>query len=316
MLHAGAEALDVHGRNVLDRHHGVRVAHRDDAALQRIAAECGRQRDRVSLGARAEGRGDVPRRMERRVYNVDPLVGPRNDEHAHRLSTLEDLIRTLVAHETWDSDHRSYVYLWNGLMCISQTAEVHAEIEAFLNRILNQGRGPQDRDVAARRQLEAQLEKTIDMTYDEQPLSAVAADLSKRYRVPVVSHVPDDDAEPITLALRGVTLGDALAWVAKRAECVVDVRDHAIYLSRGEPVRLDYYRVGDLTKPRKDDVEADRMKEALADLIRSTLHPDLWDSYEQSGIHFWDDVMIVSQSETVHDRLPRFLETLRQALGG
>ena len=185
---------------------------------------------------------------------------------------------------------------WDGLLLVNQTEEVHGEVHAFLNQLLNDGRTPAAAEPAWRAELVARLQARTDVEFDDAELGEVCAWLREAHGISVL--VAEDYSEtPVDLELRDVPLATVLAWVSERAELDVRLADGAVLLGEEVDTRIRMYDVSDLIAV---DEDPDYARGQLEDLIRQNVEPATWDNYPQCGIHSWKDLMIVVHTDGAH----------------
>ena len=256
----------------------------------------------------------IPRRLELRVYTIEPILERLADypdfldEHAELL--VDQLVTfTGVGDGSWESEGAS-VQFWNGLLLVRQSPAVHAEVEELLGRLLNDGRARPRSEEPWRRALEEQLAQPFELDFDRADIAAIEATFANA-GVPVRIENDGDELE-VDLNLRGQSLRASLEWIAFLGELRVDLREDGVYLTRTPRYVVETYDVRDLIR---DTDFADEEYEALDELIRRSIDPASWDELWWSTGSVWNGILIVAQTHENQRAIGAFLETLRRALG-
>lgn len=169
---------------------------------------------------------------------------------------LERLVTSIVRPESWDgvggSGTLEVVDGW-GLMFVSQTEDVHQRVEGLLQSIRRArqvageqpGRGDviligSDKEIVARKRIEAALEEQTELSYTETPLNDFVKALVKKHKFPIVidRRALDDVGigadTPITVSLKGVTLRSALRLVLKNLDLTYVIQDQTLQITTAE----------------------------------------------------------------------------------
>ena len=178
---------------------------------------------------------------------------------------------------TWiDAGGRGQVYCLNGgLMVVTQTKEVHSQIEDLL-AVLRQARGgagegdplappaagngaPLDIKSAsvsaARRRLDAEFRTSTSLSFTDAALADIATAIGERHGISVVVDTQAlDDAGidsnmRVTRTLEGVSLQDALWLLLQDLGLNYVVRDDAVHITtpaETESLIARVYKIGDL----------------------------------------------------------------------
>lgn len=260
--------------------------------------------------------GNIPESMDLRFYRIESLLkttGRMNsDEVQDRFDQLEELIRRAVGGDNaWESD-RVRLRCWNQILCVRQRDHLHAELFEFLNNLQNKGAGTSTDTVVENDHLRQVGERKISVEFEGITLLDAVRLLSSMHGIPILLNDDHADRE-VHLSLTDVPTLKVLEWLAQVAELHLGVRNGAFALDEQPIVRLGYYSVGDLIRHGARNHEDDDSREELADLLRDSVRPFAWD-YNGVWIGYWDDLLIVSQSPSVHAEISRFLAGLRRVL--
>lgn len=247
---------------------------------------------------------------ERRIYNVDPLVG-RDGDAAERLRHLRDLLHEVFA-SAWEHEG-TYTRDWNGLLCIAQSPEMHERIHAFMNRLLRGGEGRTRTAPEWRTRLSKAIEQKVSVEFGhDKTVGDMLDHLGSVTGVPFIVHLDHTERE-FTLELKDVPLRTVLDWMGRRGGFRWEIGDGGIRIAERHRYRLGYYKLGSLldSGPGTDGDE-EELREALVDIFRESVNPPSWEE-EGALVVFWRDLMIVNQTEATHAGLERFLAALRKA---
>lgn len=265
--------------------------------------------DAVVLGYRDQ----LPRSHELRFYQIEPFVsGADGKQLRWRIDQLTELIREFSGHvESWEHQG-AFIEYWNGLLVINQTARVHDDVLAFLERLLNRGRTPVDRREDWRQQLDTALDTRLSVSFQDQDLGAVLQYLTTVSGVNILIH-DDLNGEPVDLEMSDTTLRNVLGWLATLFERNLTFRNGVIALEENSELRLEMYEIGQLVRFEEGD-EQENHVDGMLDLIRTHIDPESWDRDPRCEIGFWSDLMLVQQSDAAHRELVQLLEAMKRAL--
>ncbi|MCP3919305.1 MAG: hypothetical protein GY711_27515 [bacterium] len=256
----------------------------------------------------------LPESLELRFYQIEPILGAV-DGYDKGPEDLISLIMELTvdAQHTWDMQGR-WIQEWNGLALINQTPGVHAEIESFLNRLLNDGAREDESAGAWRKQMDAVLAQRTTVSAEETPVVEIAAALSARHGVQV--WVMEEAAdETVSLVLADVSLRTALEWIARAIEVNVVVDPSTIRLSHDWPTStLEFYDLSELYE-RVPGSDVEDVQVTLEDLVRNYIDPESWDATPDFQIHYWGDQMLVSQQAETHPEIAALVDAFTRAFG-
>lgn len=183
------------------------------------------------------------------------------------------------------------------------------------------------------------LRKRCDLEFFETPLQDVTLCLAKKCGIDnIVLDVRALDAvgigsdTPVTRRLKGVSVRSALRMILWDLELAYVIRDDALVITTAEEAEAHpvarVYEVSDLVDaPPAREPPSDRPAgngealERLVDAVVTTVAPDSWDEAGGPGticgLHYGDKyVLVVSQTEEVHDAVEGLLAMLRHVRPG
>ena len=85
----------------------------------------------------------------------------------------------------WEGES-AMIDFWRGLLVVKHTDEMHAAVEAALNRMLNRGEAPPSPEPEWKRRLQASLDRVVSVKYEDEDLSSVARSIGETLGVPIV----------------------------------------------------------------------------------------------------------------------------------
>ena len=228
---------------------------------------------------------------------------------------------------------------------MSQTRENHEALACLLaavrqaRRSTADAKGPQadwqpipvssDAELAAHARIEQALNSMATVEFLETPLSEVARYLQDTHQIPVIldKRALDDvgmgSDTPVTISIHGISVRSALNLMLKELDLTYVVRDEVLIITTPETSQRELpmfvYPVSDFLVPTSEPVNA-RMPggalSSLLDMIESTVMPDTWDHVGGAGcispIEPWG-LLVISQTEEVHERVTNLLQTARRA---
>ncbi len=240
-------------------------------------------------------------------YKVAPLL----DGESFGGEELIEAIREFVEPQrewTWDNGQ---IYLWNEVLIVSQTPEMHEAIGAFLNRLLNRGAEPPRPADPWRARVEEVLAAETGVNAESTPARQLVGELGARHGLAITIDPDFEDAE-ITLQMAGVRLRSALELIADQLDCGVAVRGGAVYLGHcAGDTELEFYDVSTLLA-RGDQDEAET-HEMIGSLIESQVVPEAWGDW--SSHRLWRDLLLVRTAPEAHAKIDKLLGALRRAFG-
>jgi len=247
---------------------------------------------------------------ELRFYKLAPFyergLGEEEDE------VLCELVQRFAADGSWTWDWPGVsIETWNGLLIVSQTREMHAHIESFLNRFLNRGAEQPSETPAWRVRLEEVLAAQAEISVQGIPLTEVAQVLAERYGVPILVS-EDIDEEDVDLHLTGVSLRTVLEWLGASQGLKPHIHGGVVELIQGEPhMSLEYHELGGLFEAANHD-DADELRDTLEDMIRNRIDPDTWD-YEHAALLYVGDLLLVRNTASAQLQIAQLIQTLERA---
>ena len=263
-------------------------------------------------GAVALGRlNGLPLAFDLRFYDVRAILRS-GGEFEERSEELVALVRDLTGRgAAWESEWSS-IECWNHLLFVRQTEDVHREVESLLGRLLNGGRAPELPVPAWRERIEKALATELKVSFVDESLDRVTKFLGEASGVPI-RVARSGEEESITLDLGQARLSEILSWIEQWTGYIVESDASGISLVTSPSVRLAYFDVADLLRAATNEDDREERRERLSELIRYFVSPRSWER-EGTRIAFWDDLLVVAQSEDVAQRLDRWLGALRRAL--
>jgi beta-lactamase regulating signal transducer with metallopeptidase domain/type II secretory pathway component GspD/PulD (secretin) len=175
------------------------------------------------------------------------------------------------------------------------------------------------------------LNQTIQLEFHDTPLSDAIAEIQRRTNTNIVlDEVGLEELGirrdmPVNLKLSGISGRSALKILAQSVGLAVAAGDEAVIITspdRADPLIVMTYPVADLshdpTKPRPSSTEAGKAaennQENLADLIRSTIDPNSWDTSGGRGTmkFFAPNYLVIRQTQRNHEEIASLLSQLRR----
>jgi hypothetical protein len=174
------------------------------------------------------------------------------------------------------------------------------------------------------------LELSCDVAFVDTPLHEVVDFYRDKFEIPIqIDHraledVGLDKDAPLTLIARKIRVRAALDYMLKELDLTWYIREGVMMITTPEEsqfvLETRLYAVSDLVSAT-DRLTGETMPpdfDTLADLITSTIAPTTWanvggpspiDCYSLSG----QDFLVISQTDSVHQEIVRFLEVIRSA---
>jgi hypothetical protein len=273
------------------------------------------------------------------IYPVGDLVLPRGSTYSDStmadFDSLIELIQNTVATDTWQdvggpgSTERFEVNL---SLVISQSQEVHEEIEQLLEELRRAARGETVAHAPESvRAIQAALDAPVRVEFHETPLAEVTDRLAGDHKIQVqldrraLEELGVAANTPVTRSLAGVTLRSALDLILKPLGLTHVVQDDVVLITAPEVaqsaefLRTVIYPVADLAvfrDPSSGEQWADY--DSLIEIIQNTVATDTWQDVGGAGtIEPFENgrALAISQTDEVHREVAQLLEKLRSTGG-
>ncbi|MGO9111411.1 MAG: MG2 domain-containing protein [Thermoguttaceae bacterium] len=276
--------------------------------------------------------------MEARTYPVEDLVIPDRDGGVN-LQPLEDLLTTTVATKTWADNGGtgsvSTIIVGNRpLLVVSQTQEVHAEIENVLE-FIRKASGLRttalhvSADEAAERRIREALNSPTQIEFVETPLKDVIDYVRKLHHIEIqldsaaLKESGIDESASVTKNLKGISLRSALKLLLDELQLKYVIHNGVLLITSPTKAESDDYmqtRAYPVTDLVVSEGNGSVNVLPLEDLLTTTVATKTWVDNGGTGaishIVVGNRVFLVlSQSQEVHEQLESTLETLRRAGG-
>lgn len=262
------------------------------------------------------------------AYPVADLLSP-NEAPDVGLVNLVQLIGGVVGPEAWKVRGSQIVHnVSTKSIFVRQTPDVQGEIYDFLEMMRRsvQDSGSTDAmdasagGVEREQKLALQLQKPIDLLFDEVPLEEVLNQIQKQIGTTISFNTTtiEDPTRirkiPVTIHLREVTIEKALQlvlepldldYIVKRFELQVTTRAQA-----AATALIATYNVSDLLKPQMAPSEMER----LIKLIQTMVEPGSWDDAGGKSTirgNMALCTLVVRQTRANHARIRELLEALQ-----
>ena len=280
--------------------------------------------------------------VEPRVYDVYDLVNRDSATGNHDATVLDfdcliDSITKIIDAPDWN---QTIEPISDGSLVVCQTAEVQEQISQLLVAIRkardqakagNYGEVPIEPVRPTEAAIHSALAKKGDFTFDNLPLDALPEKIHEHYGIASqfdVFALKDASIDPkstvVRQQVRGITLrsalnrclsGYGLTWLVQNEILLITTNDKA-----GSVLNVRLYPIGDLieradagNEPNSSPV--DNAMEYVR-IIASTVDPTTWAQASGRGAISIDEsgtTMIVSQVQTVHEKIATFLAECRDA---
>jgi len=279
-----------------------------------------------------------------KIYRIDDLVRIKDSDGTtvDNYDPLIDLLETVVVPDTWDAvGGPGTISGFQGTLVISQTDEVHEEIERTV-AALRASRAAQLAGVppephwadspaqgALRRDFAERSKQRETFEFDELPLADALRALGEKFGVQFVLNLKTLEEAgvgsdtPVTAILRQVTLPAALRRILAPMELTYLLQDEVIVVTTTDQASNELttvvYPVGDLIGHAAAVAAADgctlSVFDALIDVVTTTIKPNSWDEVGGPGSAAVLGVgasIAFSQTLEVHGETQRLLAGLRQ----
>lgn len=269
--------------------------------------------------------GGVRSALEQRFYKVAPILdecarrlvaadeeddvaADEGDFQSYRASTADDLVMLCQTHvadpDSWSREGVSIV-MWGDVMVVEHDAATHGELTTFLDMLLTRGArsaAPEPWRVA----LQDKLARRVSFDFEESPLQDVAAFLANTTGAPIVVD-PETGAEVVlTLRLSDVSGMEAVNWVARQSRLHAAFQDGAVVLTQRPPTVVRIYDVGGFYPEGSLGTY-----DGLVELIVQSVAPVSWEEF--GTLEFWNEMLIVRNTEDVQAQIVDFLKVARKA---
>jgi hypothetical protein len=260
-----------------------------------------------------------------------PPFNPR-DARYRDFDSLIELITATIRPDSWDDvGGPGPIDSIGGYLLIAQTQDVHAQIESLLAGIrhtLDMGKTPlvfatPKRDVAED-QVRAALNRPLAASYCSTRLIDVCSDFSAQLSIPAYVSIkkmreasvsPD---RPITCDFPVAPARVQLARILDPLDLAFVIRNEALVITTPEDAESQLItRIYDVRSLLESDVSLfdSNDSDTLISLITEHLSPGSWDDVGGPGaIDIFRDLLIVSQTQPVHDQIESLLAELRRAM--
>ena len=256
------------------------------------------------------------------VYPINDLL-TANEEHSFIADDLIGVLWDIVYPSSWDEvgGPGSAAHVPSGL-AISQTRPVHEEIALLLANLrrVTAGEAPRNETDPAAEAILAALAVETEVVYDDVPLEDLLTDLTEKHGLQVVlDRTAIDEAgaaadTPVTVAVRGVTLRNALDLVLHAHGLTWIIQDEVLVLTSEDAadntLSIKVYPVADILAK---GFEGAYGIDELRDTIQSIVCPQSWDEVGgPGGIPNYSGALIVNQVLEVHEEIEQLLVRLRE----
>ena len=184
-------------------------------------------------------------------------------------------------------------------------------------------------DAAMYQKIEAALDATAEVDFQETPLSEVAAFLRETYKIPIIidKRALDDvglgSDTPVTISLRGISLRSLLRLMLRELDLTYVVRDQVLKITTPEEAENELikrvYAVADLAPERRPPLVVgtpSQRYDTIVEVFTSIVAPNTWDEVGGAGsIEVFEPwgILAVSQTSENHEALESLLAAMRKA---
>jgi len=263
---------------------------------------------------------DLPRTVELRLYKVSGLLEELRATFGAEDVAMDDLIEVVQffsvgAHDVWDNEGTS-LSSWEGLLCVRQTPEVHADVHRFLERLAARQLAPDRSDERWRAGLEAKLAAPVRAEFAGTPVSEAVEALATEGGVSIIDpelEIEDyDNQGALGLTLHDVTLDEALRRCLADTGYFMSPRAGGLEVRREPRLEVHLHPIGALLEGL-DGARRDERFQGIEEFLRGTIDPYSWD-YEGVGYRRLGDLLLVSQSAENQTAIRALLAQLERAL--
>jgi hypothetical protein len=277
--------------------------------------------------------------LETRAYPVQDLVLPDRDG-AVDLQPLTDLLTTTVAPKSWTCNigRGSLAEFAVGdrlLLVVSQTQEVHGQIEHVLDLLRKAGglkTAPQHAavDEAAEQRIRQALDAPTQLEFVDTPLKDVVEYLKDLHHFeiqldgPALRETGLEESCPVTKNLKDISLRKALKLLLDELQLKYVVRNSVLSITTPakaesyELMETRVYPVADLVLPDRRDGPLDLQH--LKNVLTTTVAAESWTAGKGDGgiagiVVANRPLLVVWQTQDVHEQIQGALDLLRKAGG-
>ena len=275
------------------------------------------------------------------IYPVWDLVkSPFSDKAEDAdVDTLIESITTTIAPHSWDDvGGPASISSLKGMLTVSQTRQLHEEVAQLLEslrkfpveptdaiQVISAGESDEKATILQR------LRAVTELDFAEVPLEEVVESLVEELDVPVLldNRALDDEGvstdDPVSVQIAGINMGNALNLMLNDLNLTWIVEDEAVVVTSQEAaeetMNCRLYGVGPLIDAVRQP-EMDSLGEEFDDLISNitlTISPSSWDQVGGPGsivAYPSRSVLIVSNTDEVHEKMQRFLRMLTRGRQG
>jgi len=279
------------------------------------------------------------------IYPVRDLIQYKDDRGRwqEEATELAELIQEFVQPNTWDRvGGPGSIPDYDGLLVVSQTQEIHAEIAELLAKLRMLPRIDSaeagkvqsgirlDQVDRQQEKIDAALKQPIKLTLENQPLGKVVQMLSEQTGINILldeSELNDVGITPdtkITQSFNNISLQAALKLLYKAFELSHFVQDEALMIV---PIGADEqwpvsvaFPVLDLLSlsAEADSAEISDKLDELIDSVSRTIEPHTWNSVGGPGAigdFLQRGALVVSNTQAIQIEVAELLAKLRKARG-
>ena len=269
--------------------------------------------------------GHVREALEQRFYKVAPILDEcarrllaadeeagaeegEGDLPSYRGAIADDLVmlcQTSVADpDSWNMEGVS-IAMWGDVLVVEHQAAAHDELSTFLDMLLLRGaRSPAPEPW--RVTLQDRLARSVSFDFQETALKDVVAFLANTTGAPILVD-PELGAEVVlTLRLTDVSGMEAVNWVARQSRLHAAFQDGAVVLTQRPPTIVRIYDVSGFYPDGSLGTF-----DGLVELILQSVAPRSWEEF--GTLEFWNEMLIVRNTEDVQAQIVEFLKVARKA---
>jgi type II secretory pathway component GspD/PulD (secretin) len=166
--------------------------------------------------------------------------------------------------------------------------------------------------------IRAALRCSTSQNFDDTPLAEVIRDLAETHDIPMVvdrralEEIGLSEEEPVSIALDRVTLGSFLRLMLRDLDLTYLVQDEVLLITTQEAAVQNL-----VVRAYPMNHSLAGSSDQVANLMQTTVTPSAWT--RQGGyataVPILGNVVVVSATETLHERIEDLLQKLKDALG-